>query len=123
MVKGLLGGMTDYNHQSFPDILNDLDEERKRTISFRDGIQKNITKLTENSYWTNTTPFEFKSIIVYALRYFNTSISEFEDKFIKDEAPSFLLLLSNLINYRFKFWLRNFFIICFCSFNPYFFSI
>ncbi len=28
MAKGLLGGMTDYNHQSFSDILYDLQEEK-----------------------------------------------------------------------------------------------
>ena len=79
MAKGILGGMTDYNHQSFPDILNDIEEERKRTISFKNEIQKNIDTLTANSYWTNNVPFDFKNIIGYALRHFNTSITEFED--------------------------------------------
>lgn len=29
MAKGIIGGMTDYSHQSFDDILTDLNEERK----------------------------------------------------------------------------------------------
>lgn len=83
MAKGLLGGMTDYNHQSFIDILNDLGAERKSTISFRDAIQVNIDKLKTNSYWGNNVPFDFKNIVAYALRHYNTTISEFED-IIKD---------------------------------------
>jgi hypothetical protein len=79
MAKGLLGGMTDYNHQSFPDILDDIEKEKKRTISFRDHIQKNIDTLTVNSYWTNNVPYDFKNIVAYALRHYNTAISEFED--------------------------------------------
>lgn len=38
MAKGLFGGMTDYNHQSFPDILNDIEIERKKTISYKNVI-------------------------------------------------------------------------------------
>lgn len=40
MAKGIIGGMTDYSHQSFDDILTDLNEERKRTSSFRVTIQR-----------------------------------------------------------------------------------
>lgn len=80
MSKGILGGMTDYSHQSFDDILRDLEAERLRTISFRDEIQSYIEKLEANSYWKNV-PAHFKNIIYYSLRHFDTTIAEFEDIF------------------------------------------
>jgi len=83
MAKGLFGGMTDYNHQSFGDILNDLEKERKNTIAFKDSIQANIDKLISNSYWNTAVPVDFKGIVSYAQHHYNTTISEFED-IIKD---------------------------------------
>lgn len=79
MAKGLIGGMTDYNHQSFSDILNDLESEKKRTIHFRDSILSRKAKLEENSYWENKVPFNFKANVDYALRHYNTTISEITD--------------------------------------------
>jgi hypothetical protein len=79
MAKGLLGGMTDYNHQSFDDVVNDLALEKERTISFKNAIQTNIEKLTANGYWTNKVPFNFRSNVEYAVRHYNTSIDEFSD--------------------------------------------
>jgi hypothetical protein len=79
MAKGLLAGMTDYNHQSFEDILEDLEKERKSTIAFKDQIQENIDKLTNNGYWANSVPFDFKNIVVYSLRHYKTVISELTD--------------------------------------------
>ena len=72
MAKGLIGGMTDYNHQSFDDILVDLYDERKRTISFRDKIVKNIDILKANSYWNNV-PFNFKSQVEYAVKQYGNN--------------------------------------------------
>lgn len=87
MAKGLIGGMTDYNHQSFDDILVDLYDERKRTISFRDKIVKNIDILKANSYWNNV-PFNFKSQVEYAVKHYNTAITEFKEihKDLKNEV-------------------------------------
>lgn len=79
MTKGLLAGSTDYNHQSFSDIMDDLESERNRTINLRQRIQQNINVLTTNEYWNKNVPFDFKSIVAYALRHFNTVITEFED--------------------------------------------
>ncbi|MBW3466615.1 hypothetical protein [Arthrospiribacter ruber] len=79
MAKGLLAGMTDYNHQSFEDILEDLEKERKNTIAFKNQIQQNIEILTDNGYWTISVPFDFKNIVAYSLRHFNTVISELTD--------------------------------------------
>jgi len=79
MAKGLLGGMTDYSHQSLSDILNDLEQEQKRTISFKDAIQKHIITLEANKYWKEVVPSHFRDCVYYALRHYNTSIEEFED--------------------------------------------
>ena len=79
MTKGLLAGMTDYNHQSFEDILEDLEKERKNTIAFKNQIQQNIEILTNNGYWANSVPFDFKNIVAYSLRHYNTVISELTD--------------------------------------------
>lgn len=78
MAKGLLGGMTDYSHQSFSDILNDLNEEKRRTIGFREAILENKAKLEAKSYWSRV-PSDFKSMVAYALRHYGTAIEEFED--------------------------------------------
>lgn len=79
MTKGIIGGMTDYNHQSFEDILKDLDDEIKRTASFRNEIIKNIDILKANSYWQTNVPFNFKSKVEYAVKHYDTTISEITD--------------------------------------------
>jgi len=79
MAKGLMGGMTDYNHQSFPDILSDLEAEKRRTINSRDAILSNKAKLVDNSYWEREVSFNFKANVDYALRHYNTTISEITD--------------------------------------------
>jgi len=79
MAKGLLGGTTDYSHQSLPDIMNDLTAEIKNAEAFVNIIQSNIDKLAENRYWNSTVPSDFKEIINYALRHYRTAIGEFAD--------------------------------------------
>lgn len=79
MTKGIIGGMTDYNHQSFEDILKDLNDEIKRTASFRNVIIKNIDILKANSYWKTNVPFNFKSKVEYAVKHYDTTISEITD--------------------------------------------
>ena len=83
MAKGLLAGMTDYNHQSFEDIIEDLKKERQNTVDFLNQIEQNIATVTNSGYWTNTVPFDFKNIVAYSLRHYNTVISEFLD-IVKD---------------------------------------
>jgi hypothetical protein len=53
MAKGLLAGMTDYNHQSFEEIVGDLEKERKNTIAFKSQIEQNIDILTKHYYGKN----------------------------------------------------------------------
>lgn len=79
MAKEFLGGMTDYSHQSFQDILDDIKEEKKQTNLFRNAIQNNIDVLTSNSYWQNNVPFDFRDIVAYSLRHYNTAIVEFDE--------------------------------------------
>ncbi|NOZ35741.1 MAG: hypothetical protein GXO80_10645 [Chlorobi bacterium] len=82
MVKGIIGGMTDYNHQSFSEIINDLNKEKERTKDFKNRIEENVEILTKNSYWTKVL-VDFKNIIAYSLRHYDNAISEFED-IVKD---------------------------------------
>lgn len=79
MAKGIIGGMTDYSHQSFDDILTDLNEERKRTSSFRGEIVKNVNILKANSYWESYVPFNFKCQVEYAIKHYDTVIVELKD--------------------------------------------
>ena len=70
MAKGLLAGMTDYSHQSFEDIIHDLEAEKRNTSLFLDKIKKNVQKANENSYWDNSVPFDFKNIVAYSIDLF-----------------------------------------------------
>lgn len=79
MAKGLLGGMTDYNHQSFEDMIGDLKSERRNTSLFLEKIKNNVEKANANSYWDNLVPFNFKNIVAYSIRHYSTAISEFDD--------------------------------------------
>lgn len=79
MAKGLIGGITDYSHQSFDDIVNDLENELRNVISFSRQIEDNIDKVTKNGYWNNNVPFDFKNIVAYSLRHYNTTKTEFQD--------------------------------------------
>jgi len=47
MAKGLFGGMTDYSHQSFDDIIEDLDHEFRNISAFIDAIET----MTANNGW------------------------------------------------------------------------
>ncbi|MBF1577334.1 hypothetical protein [Hoylesella shahii] len=42
MAMGLLGGMTDYSHQSFQGILEDLKKEKEETLSFSKEILEDV---------------------------------------------------------------------------------
>ncbi len=83
MTKGLLGGMTNYSHQSFSAILDDLERERKNTQHLKKNIENNIDILTDNCYWTKNVPIDFRSIINFALTHYTTAIDEFHN-LIKD---------------------------------------
>ena len=90
MSKGSLGGSTDYNHQSFEDMISDLESERRNTSLFLEKIKRDVEKANENSYWDNKVPFDFKNIVAYSIKHYNTAISEFDDitKDIRYEVES-----------------------------------
>ena len=76
MAKGLVGGMTDYSHQSFNDIISDLESEKENTIAFIKMIEEGIEKANENKYWDNKVPYDFKSIVAYSLKHYRTTVTE-----------------------------------------------
>ena len=75
MAKGLFAGMTDYSHQSFNDILEDLDKGEKLVIELIEAIENNIKKLEPSGYWKKQ-PFDFKNIIGYSLTHYKTTQQE-----------------------------------------------
>lgn len=79
MAKGLVGGMTDYSHQSFNDIISDLESEKENTIAFIKMIEEGIEKLNENKYWDNKVPYDFKSIVAYSLKHYRTTVTELSE--------------------------------------------
>lgn len=79
MAKGLVGGMTDYSHQSFNDIISDLESEKENTIAFIKMIEEGIEKANENKYWDNKVPYDFKSIVVYSLKHYRTTVTELSE--------------------------------------------
>ena len=83
MAKDLIGGMTDYSHQSFDDIIKDLDHEFRNISAFIDAIEKNINSLQDSGYWQDRVLYDFKTIVDYSLKHYKTSQKELEE--IKDE--------------------------------------
>ena len=79
MAKGIMAGMTSYDHQSFSDLFKDLKEERDRTIEYLNTTKRNIGNLKNNSYWQNTVPDVFKTFIEFSLKHYETSIEEFNN--------------------------------------------
>lgn len=79
MAKGLVGGMTDYSHQSFNDIISDLESEKENTIAFIKMIEEGIEKANENKYWDNKVPYDFKSIVAYSLKHYRTTVTELSE--------------------------------------------
>ncbi len=76
MAKGLIGGMTDYSHQSFNDIISDLESEKVNTIAFITMIEEEIEEANENKYWENKVPHVFKSIVAYSIKHYRTTVTE-----------------------------------------------
>lgn len=76
MAKGLIGGMTDYSHQSFNDIISDLENEKENTIAFIAMIEEAVEKSNVNKYWDSKVPYDFKSIVAYSLKHYRTTVTE-----------------------------------------------
>lgn len=71
--------MTDYSHQSFNDIISDLESEKENTIAFIKMIEEGIEKSNENKYWDNKVPYDFKSIVAYSLKHYRTTVTELSE--------------------------------------------
>ncbi len=76
MAKGLIGGMTDYSHQSFNDIISDLEREQENVTEFINQIEANIKKVEDSSYWDEKVPFCFIGIINYSIKHYKTAKEE-----------------------------------------------
>lgn len=79
MAKGLFGGMTDYSHQSFNDIISDLEKEQKNVISFINAIEENINKVKQSGYWDRKVPSDFVMIVGYSLKHYKTAQEELSE--------------------------------------------
>lgn len=76
MAKGLFAGTTDYSHQSFTDIIDDLQKEVNNVTGFIEAIESSIAKVKETSYWDKTVDYDFRNIIYYSLKHYKTSKEE-----------------------------------------------
>src|SRR5688572_10580880 len=79
MSKGLFGGMTEYNHQSFSDIINDLKSEQRNVTAFIEKIEKNLNYLNENGFWKSKVNSNFRIKVAYSLKLYKTSQQELFD--------------------------------------------
>lgn len=75
MGRGLFAGGTDYSHQSFEDILTDLNQWVKSLKDTSAKLRDNIEKLEESGYWKNVDQ-DFINLIHYSIKFYNTSIQE-----------------------------------------------
>jgi len=78
MPRGLLAGSTDYSHQTFRDILDDLSNWKENLINTTETIKAIVSHLQDNGYW-NRVPDDFSSLTMYALKFYETSIAEISD--------------------------------------------
>ena len=78
MARGIIGGMTDYRHQSLDDIIEDIDKEFRNISAFINAIEHNIEISEQSGYWQNKVPFDFQNIVQYSLKHFKTSKTELE---------------------------------------------
>ena len=75
MPRGLLAGSTDYSHQTFRDILDDLNEWKTSLINTTSDINTLLLNLQNSGYWSRV-PDDFSILTMYAIRFFETSLEE-----------------------------------------------
>ena len=76
MAKGIIGGMTDYSHQSFSDILQDLQSEQRIVSDFIGKIEKNLQIVTDNGFWKSKVISNFKIKVAYSIKHYKTVSQE-----------------------------------------------
>jgi len=77
MARGLFAGMTDYSHQTFQDILDDLNDWKAGLLSTTEFIDATVKQLQDNEYWINV-PDDMKILVAYASKFYETSIAEID---------------------------------------------
>src|SRR3989337_2484905 len=78
MPRGEIAGSTDYRHQTLDDMVSDLHEwERSLNISMV-SIKRDIEELEKSGYWEEAD-YDFKSMVSYSLKFFETSAKEIND--------------------------------------------
>lgn len=75
MVRGLVAGATNYTHQSFEDMVIDLQDWRQSLQAATLEISGIVSALEDEGYWRRV-PLSFASLVARALKLFNTGISE-----------------------------------------------
>lgn len=78
MPRGLFAGATDYSHQTFHDILDDLNNWKTALIRTSEEIKTIIKELNAKGYWKKV-PDNFTSLIAYAVKFYETGIVEIDD--------------------------------------------
>jgi len=79
MAKGLMGGMTDYSHQTFNDIVEDLEKELENITDFINAIETNVENVKSNGYWETKVPSDFIGIVAYSLKHYKTTQGELSE--------------------------------------------
>ncbi len=75
MPRGLFAGSTDYSHQTFSDIIDDLNNWKTSLLNTTETINSIIKHLQDNGYWSGV-PDDFSWLVMYALKFYETSIVE-----------------------------------------------
>lgn len=75
MPRGLIAGSTDYSHQTFEDMMLDLNEWIENLHNVQTLFNENIKKLKEVDYWKKVD-CSFQSLVYYSLKFFITAESE-----------------------------------------------
>lgn len=75
MARSFLAGMIDYSHQSFEDLIEDLNYWKELCSERAKWIEKSISSLDVIGYWEKI-PVDFQSEIYFSKKYFNTVVSE-----------------------------------------------
>ena len=78
MGRGLFAGFTDYSHQSFEDIVTDLNNWVKSLKETSEKLLKNI-ELLEKTGYLKKVDYDFKNIVYYSIKFYGTSIQEISE--------------------------------------------
>jgi hypothetical protein len=74
MTQGLIAGATDYSHQSFSDIVEDLENFSKMSREVCEYIEKTVDAMEE--YWNKDIDYDLRGRLKYAFKFFQTMALE-----------------------------------------------